>query len=313
MLKSAGMPMTHTYVATKRSDEPAMGRGCRSRPLANPGPAAHKKSPARLIENDERGRMKRPIPILLVLLAAIVLLGEGSAAQQADLHVVATFGIQGAMEEILPEYKRATGQNVSIEYEESAVIRQQILSGKIFDLAILVPQVIGDLIKSGQIKTGTQTDIAKTSLGIGIRSGALGRDIRTAEGVKETLLSVRSITFSKVGSATPKIEKMIESLGIASVINPRIVRTDLGRPADAVGAGKIDLVIAPASAIVSVRGVDFVGLLPAEFQDSVVLTAGIGTRSERPNRAKGLVEFIRSSKGSAILRVSGMEPAGTSR
>jgi molybdate transport system substrate-binding protein len=193
------------------------------------------------------------------------------------------------------------------------VIRQQILSGKIFDLAILVPQVIGDLITSGQIKTGTQTDIAKTSLGIGIRSGALGRDIRTAEGVKETLLSVRSITFSKVGSATPKIEKMIESLGIASVINPRIVRTDLGRPADAVGAGKIDLVIAPASAIVSVRGVDFVGLLPAEFQDSVVLTAGIGTRSERPNRAKGLVEFIRSSKGSAILRVSGMEPAGTSR
>ena len=242
------------------------------------------------------------------------LLRQESGAQQADLHVVATFGVQGAMEKILPEYKRATGQNVIVQYEESAVIRQQIASGKVFDLAILVPQVIDDLIKSGQIEAGTRTDIGKTSLGIGIRSGAAKGDIRTAEALKETLLSVHSITFSKVGSATPTIEKMIESLGIASVINPRIVRTDqAGRPADAVGAGKIDLVIAPSGAIVSVPGVDFLGLLPAEFQDSVVLTAGIATRSERPDRARALVEFIGGSKGSAILRASGMEPAKTSR
>src|ERR1041385_1091413 len=147
---------------------------------------------------------KQPISTVLMVFLAVVLLSEGSSAQQTDLRVVTTFGMQGAMERILPEYKRATGQNVRVEFEESAVIRQQIASGKVFDLAILVPQVIGDLIKSGQIKTGTQTDIAKTSLGIGIRSGAPRGDVRTAEAVKKTLLSVRSITFSKVGSATPK-------------------------------------------------------------------------------------------------------------
>ena len=256
--------------------------------------------------------MKKPTWTLLIVLVASILLRETFTAQQADLHVVATFGIQGAMEKILPEYKRVSGQNVSIEYEESAVIQQQVASGKVFDLAILVPQVIDDLIKSGQIKAGTRTDIAKTFLGIGVRSGAPKRDIRTAEAVKETLLSARSITFSKVGSATPVIEKMIERLGIASVVNPKIVRADqVGRPADAVGAGKIDLVIAPAGAIVAVPGVDFLGLLPAEFQTSVVLTAGIGARSERPDRAKALVQFISSSKGAAILRVSGMEPAAT--
>src|SRR5262245_51281796 len=235
-----------------------MERGCRSRSLAYPGPAAHQKSSARFIEDDERGRMKRPVSTLLIVFAAIVLLREGSAAQQADLQVLATFGIQGAMEKILPEYKRATGQNVSVEYEESAVIRQQIASGKVFDVAILVPQVIDDLIKTGQIKAGTQTDIAKTALGVGIRSGAPRGDIRTAEAVKKTLLSVRSITFSKVGSATPTIEKMIERLGIAGVINPRIVRTETGRPAHAVGAGKIDLVIAVPRQIPSVsKAVDF--------------------------------------------------------
>ena len=59
--------------------------------------------------------MKKRICALLIVLVAIVLMREGSAAQQADLHVVATFGIQGAMEKILPEYKRVSGQNVSIE------------------------------------------------------------------------------------------------------------------------------------------------------------------------------------------------------
>jgi molybdate transport system substrate-binding protein len=253
--------------------------------------------------------MNKRIWTLLIVLVAIVLLRKGSVAQQTDVHVVATFGIQGAMEKILPEYRRAAGQIVSIEYEESAVMRQQVASGKVFDLAILVPQAIDDLIRSGQIKAGTQTDIAKTSLGIGIRSGAPRGDVRTAEALKETLLSARSITFAKVGSATPTIEKMIERLGIARVIGPRIVRADqTGRPADAVGAGKIDLVIAPAGAIVSVPGVDFLGLLPPEFQSSVVLTAGIATRSERPDRARALVDFISGSKGAAILRASGMEP-----
>jgi molybdate transport system substrate-binding protein len=256
--------------------------------------------------------MKKAAFTLLIVLVASVLLRESSAAQQADLQVLATFGMQGAMEKILPEYERVSGQNVSIEYEESAVIQRQMANGKVFDLAILVPQVIDDLIKTGQIKAGTRTDIAKTSLGIGVRSGAPKRDIRTAEALKETLLSARSITFAKVGSATPAIEKMIESLGIATVINPKIIRADQsGRPADSVGAGKIDLVIAPAGAIVPAPGVDFLGLLPAEFQASVVLSAGIGTRSTRQDRARELVEFISGSKGAAILRGSGMEPALT--
>src|SRR5437667_10308294 len=108
--------------------------------------------------------MKKPVCCLLIVFVASVLLPKRFAAQQADLLVVATFGMQGAMEKILPEYKRASGQNVSIEYEESAEIRQQVARGKVFDLAILVPQVIDDLIMSGQIKAGTQNDIATTSL-----------------------------------------------------------------------------------------------------------------------------------------------------
>src|SRR5262245_21756002 len=199
--------------------------------------------------------MKKQTCTLVIVLVASVLLRERFAAQQRDLHVVATFGIQGVMERILPEYQRNSGQNVSIDYEESAVIQQQVASGKVFDLAILVPQVIDELINTGDIKAGTRTDIAKTSLGIGVRSGAPRHDIRTAEAVKETLLSARSITFAKVGSATPVIEKMIERLGIAGLINPKIVRADqAGRPADLVRAGKIDLVIAPAAAIVPVPG-----------------------------------------------------------
>jgi ABC-type molybdate transport system substrate-binding protein len=96
--------------------------------------------------------MKKQTCTLVIVLVASVLLRERFAAQQRDLHVVATFGIQGVMERILPEYQRNSGQNVSIDYEESAVIQQQVASGKVFDLAILVPQVIDELINTGQLK-----------------------------------------------------------------------------------------------------------------------------------------------------------------
>src|SRR5437667_7047349 len=124
-----------------------------------------------------RDIMKKPACSLLIVLLASVLLPERFAAEQADVHVVATFGVQGAMEKILREYKRASGQNVSIEYEESAVIQQRVASGQVFDLAILVPQVIDDLINSGHIKAGRRSDLAKTSLGIGVTSGPQRRDL----------------------------------------------------------------------------------------------------------------------------------------
>ena len=242
------------------------------------------------------------------LAAGIILLVQGTAAQNADLHVIGSFGIQGVMEKILPEYERASGHRITTEYDESAALKRAVEGGKAFDLAILTPQVIDDLIKAGWIAAGTRTDIAKTELAVGIRAGAPRSDISTPDALKQRLLAARSITYAKEGSATVTIERMLSRLGIADVLKPKtMLHSGSGRPSESVADGRNELVLAPASAIVPVPGVQFLGLLPAEFQTSTVMAAGVSARSERPDVAKALVQFLTSPKAVPALKASGME------
>ena len=100
------------------------------------------------------------------------------------------------MEKILPEYERASGRHVEIEYGASAALKRTIEGGQAFDLAILTPTVIDDLINENKITAGTHTDVARSDLGVGIRAGAPRSDISTADALKRRLLAATSITYA---------------------------------------------------------------------------------------------------------------------
>lgn len=245
------------------------------------------------------------------LVSAVFLLVQGPAAQHANLHIISSNGIRVAMEKILPAYERASGQHVTIEYGASAVLKRAIESGKAFDLAILTPAVIDDLIKAGQIAAGTQTDVARIDLAVGVRAGAPKSDINTADALKRRLLAAKSITYAKEGASTPTFNNILGRLGIADVVQSKVVlQTVSGRPAESVAEAENELVFAPLSEILGVRGVEVLGLFPAEFQNPIVMTAGIGAQSKRLDAANGLIQFLTSPKAAPVIRASGMEPIG---
>ena len=82
-----------------------------------------------------------------------------------------------------------------------------------------------------------------------------------------------------------------------------------GRAAETVANGENELVFAPISEILSVRGVDVLGLFPREFQSPIVTTAAIGARAQHPADAKALVNFLTSPMAAAAMRAAGLEPA----
>lgn len=243
------------------------------------------------------------------LITGLVLLVQGTAAQNSDISVISSNGIQGALEKILPEYERTSGQHIAIVYGASAVLKRDIEGGKAFDLAILTPAVIDDLIKTGKIAAGLRTDLARTDLAVGIRAGAPKSDISTADALKQRLLAAKSITYSKEGASTAAFDAMISRLGIADAVKPKtVLQTVSGRPSASVAEGENEIVLAPASEIMPIRGMQLLGLLPAEFQSPIVMTAGIGAQSQKRDAAKALVEFLASPKAVAAIKASGMEP-----
>ena len=129
-------------------------------------------------------------------------------AQSAAVRVFSSNGIKAVMEELLPQCERAIGHTIEIQFNSAAVLKQKIDAGEAFDVAILTPALIDELIQQGKIAPGTRSDIARSGIGIGVRAGAPKPDISTPAALKQALLHAKSITYARVGASRTYIEKM---------------------------------------------------------------------------------------------------------
>ena len=153
---------------------------------------------------------------------------------------------------------------------------------------IVTSEAIDDLIKAGKVARATRADLARSGIGVGIRRGAPRPDIRTPEALKRTLLSSKSLTYAGDGASRVHIEKMIERLGIAESMKPRIELTQgSARGLANVAAGQGDLAMTLISEILPVEGVELLGPLPAEFQSYVTLRSGRQREHQKRRSGKG--------------------------
>jgi molybdate transport system substrate-binding protein len=58
----------------------------------------------------------------------------------------------------------------------------------------------------------------------------------------------------------------------------------------------------------SVKGVDYLGPLPAEVQFTTVFAAGVHAAAPAPDAARALLKFLTTPEAAAALRAHGMEP-----
>jgi molybdate transport system substrate-binding protein len=236
-------------------------------------------------------------------------LAPQSHAAGAEIRIICSNGIKGAMDQLIPEYERTSGRHLDIQYGASAVLKRTIEGGAPFDLTILTPAVIDDLTKEGKIAAATRIDIAKADLGVGVRAGASKSNIGTPDGIKRRLLAAKSITFAREGAATTAINHMFERLGIAADLKSRIVLQNAsGKAEESVAAGENELVLAPVSEIIPVHGIQVLGRFPSEFQSPLIMTAGLSAKPENAQAAQAFVKFLTSPAAAPAIQASGMQP-----
>jgi molybdate transport system substrate-binding protein len=198
---------------------------------------------------------------------------------------------------------------VAIQYGASAVLKRTIESGEVFDLAILTPGVIAELTKEGKVASGS-TVLAKSNLAVGIRAGAAKVDISTPDAIKRRLLAAKSVTYAKEGAATSAINDMLQHLGIADQVNAKTVfQPPSGKAEESVAEGENELVLAPLSEIVTVHGIETLGLFPKEFQVPLIMSAALSAKPANGEAAEALVKFLTSSAAASAIKASGMEMA----
>jgi molybdate transport system substrate-binding protein len=261
--------------------------------------------------------------VLLVVVAVIAVVAAGVAlpaalAQgqpesqtptQAQLKVITSGGFAAALQEMQPEFEKATGIKLTVTRGASQgsgpdTIAAQLRRGVAADVVIMSREGLDDLIAEKKILAGSDINLGQTPLGMAVRAGASKPDISTVEAFKQTMLRAKSVTFPGSTTGIYMVKKLFPQLGIASEMAPKTTSTGVA----AVAKGDAEIAVQPVSELLHAPGTEFVGTIPKEIQYVSVFSAAMVAGSKEAKAAKQLIDFLTSEKAKTAIKATGMEP-----
>ena len=122
------------------------------------------------------------------------------------------------------------------------------------------------------------------------------------------MLTARSIVYLKEGQSGVYLAGVLERLGIAERIRPKLTLAETDIVSELVSRGEIEIGMVVITQILTTPGVELAGPLPADIQSYVTFTGGVSTNSRAPDIAKELMKFLKSATALHVMRSQGMEP-----
>ena len=246
--------------------------------------------------------------ISLAVGLGLLVLAQTGVADAAEIKVLCSNGIKAVVEDLVPQFERATKHKLVVTYGLAAALKRQIDAGEPFDVAILTPQAIDDAIKGGKIAAETRTTIAQVGLAIAIRSGARKTDISTTDAFKRALLNAKSIVYAKEGASGVAFAALIQRLGIAEDLKSKSKATATGEEvSESVLRGESEFGVLPVSEILPVKGIEVMAPFPAEVQSYIVMVAGAASGGKQRAAARELITFLTSPAALPVITAKGME------
>jgi molybdate transport system substrate-binding protein len=251
---------------------------------------------------------RRVLSALVASLATAVFLGThflAVPAGAAEIKLLSTPAASSALREVTPQFERATGHRVLLDFANIAALRKRIAAGEAFDITIVSPKLIEELLHQGEIAAGTQYDIGRTGLGVFTRKGADKPDIVSVDAFKRALLAAKLVGYSATGESGIGFLSVLDRLGIAKEMKSKI------KPADnlinAVDAGEVDFGITGVGATLAHQKLQYAGPLPADIQAYVSLAAGVSASAKEPQAARALLKYLSDPEVAQIMKSKGLE------
>lgn len=256
--------------------------------------------------------MKNSIGAVATGFAALVLLTQVATAEAAEIKVLSANGMREVMEDLGPKFERATSHRVNIAFATLGVILQRVQNGETADVIAIPQQGIDRLVKDGKANAGTVTVLARSGIGMIVRKGAPKPDISSPEALKRALLAAKSITYldpATGGISGAHFEKVLDRLGIAAEMKPKTLLHPNALTAGVLVAnGEAEIGINLIQELITLPGIDLVGPLPDDLQNTLVFAAVVVASAKDAMVAKALIDFLRTPEAAAVIKAKGMEP-----
>jgi molybdate transport system substrate-binding protein len=243
----------------------------------------------------------------LTLYAAVLAVLSVCRVDAAQITVLSSNGVREAVIELLPQFEKATGHRVQVVWDGSLNIKKRIGSGEVADLVVLPAADVDDLIASGGLTPGSRVDVAKSIIGVAVRSGLAKPDVSTSENLTRALLAAKSIVISSGPSGVYLLE-LLEKQGLLGMLRPRIKQLASGQPVgEALARGEGDLGFQQVSELLHVSGISYVGPLPADVQKVTIFSGGGPKTAKDAAVAREFLTFLKNPRNVAVLKKAGLE------
>ena len=234
-----------------------------------------------------------------------------------EVRMLSAVGMRQAMIDLGPKFERATGHRLKVSFDSGGMILKRLEHRGAADVVIINRSGLDRLSREGRLVPGSVTDLATSIVGVAVRKGARKPDISTPEAFRRAMLSAKTIACPDPalgGSSGVHIAKVFERLGIAELVKPNLVlaRTpeqEHTMPGHVLAEGKAEIALHQMQELLAVPGIEIVGPLPGELQETFVFSAGIMSDATDVKAARTLIEFLRTPEARAVIKAKGMEPA----
>lgn len=210
--------------------------------------------------------------------------------------------------EVSATFQQQTGYKVVMTPHIAAEAKRLIDAGERFDVVILSPAVVDQLIREKKVDSTTRVDIMRAQIGVAVRAGRPKPDISSVPAFTSTLLAAESIAYLKTGASGVYLAGLMAKLGIAEQLRgkTRLPEEDIVGPM--VARGEAEIGITAISTLLATPGLSVVGPIPAEIQNYVVFTGGVSATTPSPAAAHALLKFLTSPAVEPAIRKKGLQP-----
>jgi molybdate transport system substrate-binding protein len=227
-----------------------------------------------------------------------------TAIDAAEVKVFTARAIATVLDKIGPEFERTTGHKLKVISGFGPVFLRQINAGEPFDVFVSTPGGMATVFKDGKLIADSRTILTRAGTGVEVRAGAPKPDINSVDAFKRALLNAKSIGYLRVAG----VPQLVERLGIAEAIKPKVTIPDTDIVSELVAKGELELGVVVMTQILTTPGVELVGPLPPEIQIYVEFAAGISVNSKAPDAARALIKFLTGPAAIPVIKSQGMEP-----
>ena len=229
----------------------------------------------------------------------------------ADLVVLSAAAMKTAVSALPDKLTAATGDHVRFIFGTAGFIRDKAVAGEVFDVVIVPPAPLADLVKRGLVVDGSMKPLGLVRLGAAVRTGTPHPPIDTPDAFKAAVLAAPSIGLADPATGATSgiyLMKLLEQMGVLEQVRSRLKLYPEGQTAmEAAARGEVAFGLGQISEILPVAGVDPLGPIPEMYQLKTTYAAGLAQKAVDPAAAMRLMQFLQGPEAIASFKAQGFE------